>query len=415
MYRVGNKIVKFGSKIPMSENRTMIEVTVRGTSFPDRAGATFSLTPSPAYIDFDDGTGLHYFADTSWSAPITNFYYYQDLADQSKIGTVDANYPQQRVVKIYPLFPQKVNTFYVTNQALYGDFPKNIGNYNLTNILWLSTTVGLNNFPERLRGGVFYEVNFNNISPARLTQVPSWIGNSRIKRLSLQNVFNLSAGFSVTNVDVICSAQGLEFLALNNNMMANNNSWPPNLKNIATLKELRTGGDNFVTFPSRIGECSQIETLIVTSTLMTNWGDGWGLMTSLKSITFNTVGGSNNTLSPDLPLGLSNCVALQRVEFSITYKTQSSIDTFVNNIYDFVVANASSISGNTKFRNMNFILSGIIGTTLMTPRPSGGTTPTSVVEPPPTALQKVYNLCKKYGHTWSIRNLANNGVEIIAP
>lgn len=423
MYRVGNKIVKFGNLIPKSENRTVIELTVRGTSFPDLAAANFSITSNAGNkmnIDFNDGTGVHTYLPNSG----TNFIYsgspihfFQDLIDPSKIGTIETGYPQERMIKIWFDFPSRVSQILWVNVYLYGLFPANIGNYNLTS-LRISAPRYFTGFPARFRGGVFNTLNFILFSPNRFTTFPSWVGNSRIKNLTLQNVFDLSAGSTVTGIDSISGCESLELLTISDNVMTTNESFPSTLKDIPTLRTLFIGND-FVTFPSRVGQCAQVTKLTVSdgtkyATQMTNWGSGIGLMVSLNELIYTNVNASTSNFTTDLPIGIENCILLKTVNFRASFVTLVRINTHIDNWYSLILANASTSSGNTKFRNMTIDAGTAVGP-FVNPRPSGGSTPTSVVYPATTQIQKIYNMCKTYGHTWIIRNLANTGIETITP
>lgn len=428
MYRIGNKIVKFGNKIPKSENQTILEFTVRGTTFPDRnIGSTYfqwnSSSGNTIYFDFDDGTGVHNFTPNSgnnflWVGQI--IHYYQDLVDTSKIGTIDENYTQQRVVKVWFDYPQRVSLCLLQNFNMYGDFPKNIGNYSLSSMRF-SVTRYLSSFPVKFRGGVFSVVYLSAISDIKPTVFPAWIGNSRIGNLTLNNVFNLSVGSVVSGIDSILGCQGLATLDLTNNSITKNEDLPSTLKDMVALRTLTLSSASFTTLPKRVTDCAQLTTLNLSSILsMADWGLGLGNMVNLT--TLNYVNGYQvlavptipATLTTDLPLGLANCVNLKTVISRYTFRYGNETDTHINNWYDFILANASTTTGNTKFRNMSFDFSGTLNTLVPT-RPSGGATPTSVVYPATTPMQQVYNMCKTYGHTWTVRNLANTGIETITP
>lgn len=427
MYKVGNKIVKVGNIIPISEDRTVIELTVRGTCFLDRtsSGTNFTLASSVVqkmYIDFADNTGIHTFnlkvGNNSWLNPDVFLWYYQDLADPSKIGTVDPNYPQERKIKMWFDYPSAITRFNLTNANLYGEFPKNIGNYRLSDFR-LSGVNYLESFPTKFRGGDFILLTLNNISPNRITSFPTWLSQSRIQTLNLTRVFNFTADYNLTNINLVSNIQNLRSLAISANMMRNN-SFPTTLKDIPTLETLYTGGNPFTIFPSAIGDCAQLKTLVLSdsdgydyNTTMTSWGDGIGKMVSLSTLTYAVSASAN--FPTTVPTGVGTCILLKNIKVKQSFATsQARTDAFVNNWYDFVVANASLVSGNTKFRQMVFDMGNTIGAGSIL-RPSGGATPSSIVDPPTTPIEKIYYLCKKYAHTWTIRNLANTAIEIIAP
>lgn len=429
MYRIGNKIVKKGDKLYKAENQTILEFNVRGTSFPDRIiGSTYfqwnSSVGNKIYFDFDDGTGIHVFEPNTaaygflWIGQI--IHYYQDLLDPLKIGTVDETYTQQRVVKVWFDYPQRVTGCLLQNFNMYGDFPKNIGNYSLS-AMRFSGTRYLSSFPVKFRGGVFSSVNLTSISDVKPTVFPAWIGNSRIANLTLSNVFNLSVGSVASGIDSILGCQGLNLLDLTNNSITKNEDLPSILKDMVALRSLTLSSASFTTLPKRVTDCTQLTVLTVSGiATLTNWGEGLGNMVNLVTLycvqTYTQTIPSTvpAALTTDLPLGLANCINLKNYVSRYTFRYGTETDTHINNWYDFILANASTTTGNTKFRNMSFDFSGMLNSLVPT-RPSGGATPTSVVYPATTPMQQVYNLCKTYGHTWTVRNLANTGTETITP
>lgn len=427
MYRIGNKALKDGNRLYIGANQTILEFDSKGTCFPDRnTGSTYfqfnSLPGNKMYIDFDDGTGVHEYLPNTTSG--TSFYYvgetihfYQDLLDPSKIGTVDATYPQSRIVKVWFDYPQRITLALIQSFNMYGDFPKNIGNYSLDTMRF-SGVAKLDSFPSKFRGGVFTSVFLSGVSTTRLTKFPNWIGNSKIINLTLQKGFDMSNGSVLSGIDGISNCAGLANLVLSDMRMLTNDDFPPNLKNLSTLRDLRIGANPYETFPTRISECSQLERLGLShtdgfgyNTTMSSWGTlGLGLMVNLVDF---TASGLIGLVSTDLPLGIENCVKLKKVRTSTTYRTQARIDEHVNKWYIFITSNASTTEGNTKFRDMEIDIGSRIGTNNGI-RPSGAM-PTAVVEPPTTPMQKIYNMCKLYGHTWIVQNLADTGTETITP
>lgn len=409
MFRVGNNIVKIGNKLPISVNNTILDLTVRGTSFPDRntGGSAFRVTSTvlnTMYIDFADGTGVTEFplvvGNNLWGNTI--MHYYQDLEDPSKINTIDKNYPQQRTIKMWFKFPVKLSTFSIQNFALYGSFPANIGNYNFNEIN-ISNTEKIENFPQTLGGLKIPFVNLSNIADVKLNYFPSWIGNSQITILNILGNFNFGGvDSSITGFDNVANVKGMTNLNISANNLINNAEFPF-LKNCVPLRTLNIGNP-FTTFPDKIGECAQITTLNVSQNIsfndapnFTSWGNGIGLMTSLVNLNFEKFD-SNNGLTTDLPLGMANCVKLKTFNSRGWYSTQIRLDAFINNVYDFIVANASTTTGNTKFRQMTFNSGNYIG--LIVPRPSGNYA--DEVSP----MGKIWRMVNIYKHTWIVRSIA---------
>lgn len=426
MYRIGNKILKRGNDLYFAENPTVLEFTVRGTSFPDRQAGGVAVrfdsdTGNVINFDFNDGTGTHRFLPNLsgknffWQSP-NIIHYFQDLVDPLKIGTVDNTYPQERKIRIWFDFPSKVKSVNIGGTTLRGDFPKNIGNYNLDEMRFSAVRM-FDSFPIRFRGGKFKTVTLSNISTVLPKLFSPWIGGSEITNLTLNRTYDLSDGSIATGVDSISNCKGLVNLYLSDLNMNTNLCFPSTLKDIPTLRDLRIGSNKYTTFPKRVGECSQVTKLIISAVdgngsapEFNSWGDGLGLMTSLEILHSINAPAMPTTM----PIGLANCVNLKEIKFHRSFITEIRIDDFVLNFYNFITAEASLVSGNTKFRNMNLDIGSSIGA-FNSIRPTGGATPTSVTSPPTTAIQRVYNLCKLYGHTFTVRNLANTGTETITP
>lgn len=425
MYRIGNKILKRGNALYFAENPTVLEFTVRGTSFPDRQSGVSvqfnSDTGNVINFDFNDGTGTHRFLPNSagknflWQNPDI-IHYFQDLVDPLKIGTVDNTYPQERKIRIWFDFPSKTKSVLIQNTTLRGDFPGNIGNYNLDEMRFSAVRM-FEGFPIRFRGGKFLYVYLNNISAVLPKVFSPWIGSSEINYLTLQRTYDLSDGSIATGVDSISNCKGLVNLYLSILNMNTNLCFPSTLKDIPTLRDLRIGGNKYTVFPKRVGECSQVTKLVISAAdgydyapEFNSWGYGLGLMTSLETLH----SGGAPAMPTTMPIGLANCVNLKEMLFNASFITEIRVDAFVFNFYNFITVEASLVSGNTKFRNMNINIGGSVGP-FNSARPTGGATPTIVVNPPPTAIQRVYNLCKLYGHTFTVRNLANTGTETITP
>lgn len=422
MFKVNGKLVKVGGKMVRNENGTIINLVVQGTCFPDAyqsggGGVQVNImgvsSSNKMYADFNDGTGIHVYT-TNWFNLANGNYFFQDLADPSKIGTIDKNYAQQRQVKIWFDYPNQITSITFQNTDIYGTFPKNLSNYNLT-LLRMSGVNKLTGFPLDFRGGVYNELAFNSISASRLMQFPSGIGTSRITSLTLQNVFNFSGLPSSTNVGLISGVQGLKVLRLVSAMMGNN-SFPDTLKDITTLEDLYIGGNTFTTLPTEITNCAQLKRLYLGNSdgygyldNFSSWGNGLGLMTNLNTITSV---GTSNSFPLTIPTGLANCVLLKTWTLRISLgNTSAKVDSWVNNFYDFVFANASTTAGNTKFRQMIIDIGTSIGSTNCV-RPSGTYQDSTT---PSTPMEKIYKLVKVYAHTFTVRNSSNTGVEVLTP
>lgn len=423
-----NKVMINDGKLLTIPDYLELILEVSGTSFPDRAISTdfiigSSVSGNTMYADLNDGTGIRVIQPNQannhrYGNSNTNLYLYFQDVPADKLNTIDPTYSVKRFIKLKFKYPSAVSQIKFQSVGVYGEIPKVLGLFNFSAELTISNNnAGLarwESFPADLKGISTSNLGLNSAFKTKPTYLPAFIGNSIITTLILVNCFDWSASNTVTGVDAISGVVGLTTLVIGTNNMGNN-SFPSTLKNITTLRNLSIANP-FTTFPSPVGECAQVETLTISradgsgyANLMTNWGAGLGLMVNLKTLYYD----NTTVLTTDLPAGLANCTLLKTVTFHGSFNTVAKIDGHVNNWYDFIVANASTTSGNTKFRNMSFQSNAAFSVASL--RPSGGVTPTAVTTPPTTPIEKIYNLCKLYGHTWIVRNTANNGYETITP
>ena len=121
-------------------------------------------------------------------------------------------------------------------------------------------------------------------------------------------------------------------------------------------------------------------------------------MTSLTTL-LNVGTGPTN-----IPTGFNTCLALKNIDLRNNFKTQASIDEFVTNFYNYIVANPN-------LTNINLDI-GWRSSTVSNTRPSGTY---QASETPTTAMERIYKLVNDYRHTITVTNITNNGNEVLTP
>ena len=403
LLKYNGKIVLFNGAFTSAQDFTVIELEVNGATFfnSTTSGRTFEIRSSvpnnTMYIDFQDGTGEKTFNPNNGNNHryTDDFYTYQD-------GNTGRR-------KIFIRFKDAREITYIAfvNFPMFGNFPKSIANYNLSDSLVFanSTSSKLDAFPEDFRSVNSVYVSFKNAFQNKAINLAPWVYSSKIQRLILDGIFNLSALPTINHTDKLINIDGLRELTLSNSDL-NSNSLPSNIKDISTLEYLRIGNNTtLTTLPTALVGCANIKTLILGSadgygySRITSWGNGITGMIRLETLT--CMGGVAPT---SIPTGLNTCVALKNIDFRGGYTTQARIDEFVTNFYNYVVANPS-------LTNINLNI-GYSGSTVLNTRPSG-VYQTSAT--PSTPMEMIYKLVNDYRHTITVTNITNNGNEVLTP
>lgn len=422
---MNNKAVKIGDKLVTASDPTIIELEVQGTCFPDRLSivSNFLILGSGSnelQVDWNDGTPVETFVFTNnFGSANTILHYFQNLANPAKIGTIDQNYTERRRIKFKFKFPNRIVGIGFQNQNLYGQFPVNIGNYNLTNVLSFAKVKFFDNFPVNFRGLSTNSLRLSDITQTTITSIPEWIYNSRIKILWLNIGFNLNQIPSISNTDKLINTIGLEDLRLSG---LSSDSIPNNWKDISTLRILRVGTATFTELPNNISLISQLTTLVLsandgngTVANFTSWGNGLGLMANLNTLTY--VWCSGNLLTTDLPLGIENCQKLKNINAGGSFISIARTDTHITNWYNMVIANGDIISTvNNNFRDINFLIYFDTATSF---RPTGtyqqpaGFVLGSNNGTPASVMEMIWVLVTQYKWKVTVMNVSGTGSEIL--
>lgn len=409
-------------KLVYAKDPMVIELEVRGTCFgaASQFTAYSSTSPNEMYIDANDGTGIHTF-------PITNtiefekvYFYYQNLADPSKIGTIDRSYNQRRKVRVSFKYPSKINALNIVSYEIFGKFPEALGNYNFTSQLNLSSILYIDEFPSSFRGVNTNLLSLNLISQSTVTIIPEWIYNSKIKSLAFQNGFSFLNIPSATNLDKLINIVGLETLSIQG---TGANSFPTNWKDITTLKNLAVGNSTFTTLSSNISNISQLEKLTISAgdgsgynNVFNNWGIGIDLMTNLKTLNYVFCA---DTLTTNIPTGAENCWKLKTINCGGSLNSIARTDAHLTAWYNCATTYGDiTATSNNKFRGVSF---SIYFQLTNSKRPTGiYQQPTGYIQgsnngSPFSVMEMIYVLVKQYKWVVTILNSAGTGSEILAP
>lgn len=142
-----------------------------------------------------------------------------------------------------------------------------------------------------------------------------------------------------------------------------------------------------------------------TYSLLTSWGNFSGA-TNINRIDMQLL----PNFTTGIPSWFSSLILLKTLDARATFQTEVRTDEFVDNLYAFVVGNASMVVANTAFRNMiiNIYGSSTAQQTLAK-RPTGTyQEPSGYVQgsnngTPASQMEKIWVLVNQYGHTWTVK------------
>lgn len=165
--------------------------------------------------------------------------------------------------------------------------------------------------------------------------------------------------------------------------------------------------------PSFISQLTALETLGInfpgnttaTTDGLREWGD-FSAATTIKTITID----QHTQFVTTIPAWFSSLVNLKTFQCRGTFLTQTRMDEFVDNLYAFVVANASMVTGNTAFRQMTIATYGLSSTlNALSFRPTGtyqmpaGYSAGVSNGTPLSQMEKIWVLTNQYAHTWTVK------------
>jgi hypothetical protein len=330
-------------------NNAVLSFQVKGVSFPQSfyiSGAAFndslfeflSSESNTATIDYGDGNVKSYIFKSNGltfkpSVPLG------DAVTQEAHTYTDGN-SEIRTIRISFGKPDKIVSFTDKYCPIYGSFPNEIGTLSELNLIEIATT-NLTSFPPStslLKN--IKTINFQNIGTAISNRIPNEFLTLELERLYLNasvdmsdvNSSNLKALFDSSNKNTLL------ILTLDGNNLS---TLPNNIANCSKLETLIIGGSNpFSTVPSQVNLITSLIVLDVgkyysTGSFLYNW-------TSLSNLVNLTklVSASTQNLETNLPAGLENCIKLKTIDLDGTYRTLLRVNSFINNLYNFININA---------------------------------------------------------------------------
>jgi hypothetical protein len=405
--KVGNKVITQGGKFVEKKFNTLT-FTVDGDRFPKifsyyPAGGQlfkiFSSSPNTVEINWGDGNVINYDF-----IPYSGEYYFR-LDKKSAHIFEDGNTGFRNIVMTF----KTIKSIYriQTLRAFLGEnFPTNVLAFRDLEGLILSQGTGIKNFPTNL--SPLQKLTNFELYGSTIEKIPQAILKLNIERLVLRSSVDLSKPFSETNFDRV-------------NVLQN------------TLKNLDIGSNNITSFPSNFSELN-IESLIMDYSKVGTLPPEVYNIKTLKTLRFYFAGDdlesfdnfdllpqtmeyltmltkfvspNINTNIPDLS-GLINLKTFRLYgdimdKYTAQGSSLSNIDNFINRIYDLIILNASKITGNTQFRQMNFLVTGDNGNL----PPSGiYQQPTGFIlgsenGNPQTPLERMWLMVNQYEHTWN--------------
>lgn len=433
-FKSGGNILRLEGKI-LSRRFASLSFVVRGPSFlnwiyvpndptspttPARPNGIFmfrSKKPNRMTINYGDGTVQTYDfiahpSGTNWgvqfrsqiTSPANSGEYLP--AYDNHIFT-DGQTTQDRIVTITFDYPEAIY-YFLTNVIIFrGRVPQDIDKFDLE-ILNISNTQQITDFPYNIANNKkLTSLTFSGIGPRINTFPDSFLGFPVLTDLNINGIFNFADPVASGLYKVANYGSALRTLGLSNNLIGQvETDLPPEFTAFTAIETLNIGFNLFEEVPPRVNQLTSLKQLILggaaVDTSLTSWGN-FSALVNLERLTPSTC----SVLTTDIPSWFSNFTKLKFYTAPLVYRTQTRIDTFVNNFYDFIVANAAMTGANTlPFRGMFVQIYASNDPTQ--PNPTGTyQQPTGYIAgssngTPASPREKVWVLVNQYGHTWTM-------------
>lgn len=359
------------------------------------------------FIDFGDGS------------PIYTEIFSDNL--QFNSGTLyEYNTIERRTVRIWFKYPERINEVRFYWQRYIGNFPLNLGLYNL-NLLGISQT-RFDAFPINFLGGVFNRIIIRTITQQTIYSIPAWIINSRIQNLSLHGGIELDND-ATDSIEKLMDIEDLETLSLSDTKITD---IPSSFKDKDTLRRLFLGSNPFTEITTNVNDCKQLTELSFGyhpnywtaegSNLFTAWGIGIANMPELQVFRFDGMFEAPDTL----PTGIETAPKCKTIWARISSRTQQRQDTFIENVYNQVVSIASMATGEGVLRRTTLRIERYgFGASTTILRPSGvyqapiGYVQGSSNGTPASPMEMIYVLVNQYEWTLYVTDEAGTGTQIL--
>lgn len=407
---VNNKRVKIGGRIArLSKNESLL-FQVKGSHFPYsnyeppvggiNYNGTYVKSSSFGYnemkIDFGDGFNQTYIFVNNGLTLVANPAN-QDLS----VGTYPPYYFQDsntdlRIIRIQFLHPSRVSSFEFRYNNLYGVLPSSIFSLSMLTAFRVSQselTIIPSEFSllNNLRTLIL-----SSVGTAISLRIPDAILNLQLTSLNLAGSVDLSDIYA-SNFYNFCEGDItdiLEYLSISNTQIV---ELPSNFTNLTKLKSFVGINSSMDVFPPELLNMPNLEQITVGGGNIINI-DGIEQLINLDLLRYNR----SRLIKTTVPLGMENCTLLKQLQTDDSYHTQIRIDEFVNNLYNFIISEASISAGNTKFRQMNIRtdLNGNIDPSGTYQQPAGFVLGSSNGNPS-SPMEEIWVMVNQYQHTWT--------------
>lgn len=279
---------------------------------------------------------------------------------------------------------ETLHTLYLENTGIDYQLPNSVGNLYKLNLLVLNGNQSTNlRMPENLED----MVALTNLQ-LRGVRVPFSEIERIIDEVPNLEALNISSGNHSSNQNITNNNTGLKTIYIGGQ------TWgvggvPGFVNKLLGLQELYVGHPNTTAPYNGI----------------TNYGD-FSNCVDLSILRIHRL----SDLTTSIPAWFDSLVNLKTMNVYASFQNTGGINSYVDNFYDFVVANASMASGNTAFRNMTMdAYSANITDQNNSTRPTGtyqqpsGFVLGSSNGTPASPMEKIWVLTNQYGHTWTVK------------
>jgi hypothetical protein len=395
--KVGNKVITQGGKFVEKKFNTLT-FRVDGDRFPKifspypSGGQLFGITsssPNTVEINWGDGNVINY--DFNFDRGEYTFQLGKGSAHIFEDGNTGFRDIVMTFGKTSGVFEMR------TVRCFLGEtFPTNILAFTDLETIELSQGVGVKNFPTKL--SPLTKLRNFELFGAEIDILPTSLLNLPIEYLRLVSAIDLDRPLNETNFDKLNILQNsLESLSIERN---NIDTFPSNFSELYKLEYLRTSFPVGGVLPPAIYNLPSLKTF------SHGRSDGRG-PSSLDNFEFLTtletlhIGTSFSTkFEPDVS-EFGTLINLKNLTIKgSTQDLQTSIDLFINTLYDVVTNNGDIVSGSGPFREMAIICLSAAGTS-----PTGiFQEPTGYVQnsnngSPATPKEKIWVIVNQYNST----------------
>ena len=355
-----------------------------------------SSESNTATVDYGDGNVVNYTFKSN-QLLFTASTITENTTTQSRhnyANTIEGD----RLIRIRFGKPDKIYSIKTQYVSLYGEFPSEVSNLKSLSEIVVNQS-NLTKIPVSM-------ASLPSLKKLTLSAIGTAISNripDEFLSLKLENfICAASVNFSDVNASNLVNflnsqnATTLKYLKIDS---CNMTSMPDEITNLAVLEEFHFGSLNlFERMPGQINSLTSLKFLNPAAGItVAPYFKYWSSVENLINLTTISCGFASN-LETYLPEGLKSCTKLKVLTIMGTYDTKVRIDEFINNFYDFILANASKSGANTlPFRGITLDCRG--GSSTGTFQQPAGYISGSSDGAPITPRERLWLLVNQYGHT----------------